>query len=58
MSNFDFEEMLRTMGMNPDDMNDNQKDVIRKAQEKTDKQDDRKDWMKEKYSGLFPNWKK
>jgi hypothetical protein len=58
MSNFDFEEMLRTMGMDPDTMNDNQKEVMRKAQAKTEKRDDAKDWIKEKYSGLFPNWKK
>lgn len=58
MSNFDFAEMLRSMGMNPENLNKNQKDIVDKAQEKVEKREDSEDWMKEKYGGLFPNWKK
>jgi len=54
------DDMLKSMGMNPDDLNENQKAIFEKAQDKINQKSDKEkstDWIREKYSGLFPIWK-
>lgn len=53
----DFNDLLSSFGMKPEDLNKNQKEVLKKAAQKVDKGDKTEEaqrWMREKYRGLFP----
>ena len=51
------EDLARQMGMNPDELNQKQKDVVGKASKKVDDKDAVEQYLRLHYSGLFPNWK-